>query len=277
MRKSVGSFIVLNRPALLLTGAVLSLTVFGIVAWQSSAQSNTDNNTSSIGSVMASPTLTCTIGTWQPKAPMVAHVQGSAATSDGTVAYDVGGFDNDGFVVVNGVRRYDQFDAGWTSLAPLPTAVAAASAVYAPNTNKIYVFGGTDSSFGTTNITQIYDITGNTWSLGANMPRPRKNMAAGYYNGKMYLTGGDNGSQVETDMLDYDPQTGVFNTTRQPIPTGADGPGFGVTTDGHLILAGGQDANNAATKKTLITISSRIRGRRKAICRPPLIFRAVLL
>src|SRR5258705_11310523 len=38
MRKSVGSFIVLNRRAFFLLGILLSIAVFGVISWRASAQ-----------------------------------------------------------------------------------------------------------------------------------------------------------------------------------------------------------------------------------------------
>ena len=68
---------------------------------------------------------------------------------------------------------------------------AEASGVYAPNVNKLFVFGGDDPTSGTVvNTTRIYDIATNTWSTGAPMPDVRAFMASGYFNGKIYLVGG---------------------------------------------------------------------------------------
>src|SRR5947208_1168521 len=45
MRKSLASFVALNRRAFLLLGILLSVTVFGIVTWRINAQSRSDNTT----------------------------------------------------------------------------------------------------------------------------------------------------------------------------------------------------------------------------------------
>ena len=43
MKKSIGSFVVLNRRAVLLLGVVLSLTVFGVATWRTGAHNRTGN------------------------------------------------------------------------------------------------------------------------------------------------------------------------------------------------------------------------------------------
>ena len=49
-------------------------------------------------------------------------------------------------------------------------------------------------------VTRIYDIATNTWSMGANMPATRQQMASGYNpaNGKIYLNGGFETSTIDS-------------------------------------------------------------------------------
>jgi hypothetical protein len=66
-----------------------------------------------------------------------------------------------------------------------------ASAVYAPNVNKLFVSAGRRLLLpSVVNTTRIYDIATNKWSTGAPMPDIRAFMGAGYWNGKIYLVGG---------------------------------------------------------------------------------------
>ena len=52
------------------------------------------------------------------------------------------------------------------------------SAVYAPNVNKVFVFGGEDAVSGVNyNINRIYDVVAGTWTTGAPMPDVRSFMA----------------------------------------------------------------------------------------------------
>ena len=125
----------------------------------------------------------------------------------------------------------------------MPDAVELASAVYSPINNKIFVFGGLqEPAQVTTNFTRIYDIAGNTWSAGANMPGVRTLMASGYYNGKIYLVAGNTAGffgNAQTQVWEYDPIGNTFNTSRTPIPGATSGPGFGIIS-GHLYVAGGR-------------------------------------
>ena len=120
-------------------------------------------------------------------------------------------------------------------------ANAAASAVYSPINNKVYVFGGR-SSFDTTAVsgaTRVYDVATNSWSSGAGMPAPRYQMAAGYYNGKIYLAGGTStNNSAQTNLWEYDPIANTWNASRLSIPLAAAGSYFGII-NGHLYLAGG--------------------------------------
>ena len=98
----------------------------------------------------------------------------------------------------------------WTPLAPVPDLNnGEASGVYAPNVNKLFVFGGDNLTTGTVvNTTRIYDIATNAWSTGAPMPDVRAFMGSGYFNGKIYLVGGYSTGNVDPSfgqVWEYDP------------------------------------------------------------------------
>ena len=122
-----------------------------------------------------------------------------------------------------------------------------ASGVYAPNVNKLFVFGGEEVTSATVvNTTRIYDIATNTWSTGAPMPDVRAFMASGYFNGKIYLVGGYNTGNVDPSfgqVWEYDPVTNTFNTSRASMPATLGGAGFGII-NGHIYVAGGRNINN---------------------------------
>src|SRR6516165_8690381 len=93
-----------------------------------------------------SPTPTCTPGgtpgPWTPATPVAIDHYGGFMDSNGTVAYEGGGYR---FLVdnVNQFGRFDPIANTWTPLAPVPDLNnAMASGVYAPNVNKLFVFGG---------------------------------------------------------------------------------------------------------------------------------------
>ena len=189
-------------------------------------------------------------GNWTNVAPLPQSVFGGAAATDGTYAYVFGGYH---FPAAPGstldtVYRYNLATDTWTQLANMPNAALVASAVYYPTTNKIYVFGGstrTPDPLVTYDVTRIYDIATNTWTMGATMPGPRSQMASGYNpaNGKIYLNGGYAAAGIDTvsnQTWEYDPVANSF-AVKTPSPAT---PGQGGTTseviNGKLYLSGGR-------------------------------------
>jgi Kelch motif/Galactose oxidase, central domain len=201
-----------------------------------------------------SPTPTCTPGggtpgPWTQAAPVAVDHYGGFMDSDGTFAYEGGGYS---FSVGDNINEFGRFDPvanTWTPLAPVPDLNnAEASGVYAPNVNQLFVFGGEEVNFATVvNTTRIYDIATDTWSTGAPMPDVRAFMASGYFNGKIYLVGGYSTGNISPAFLqtwEYDPVANTFATkTSIPAAAGFGGAGSGVI-NGHLYVAGGRDSNN---------------------------------
>ena len=119
-----------------------------------------------------SPTPTCppggSPGPWTQAAPVAIDHYGGFMDSDGTVAYEGGGYSFSASGTINEFGKFDPVANTWTPLAPVPDPNnALASGVYAPNVNKLFVFGGNDPTTGTVvNTTRIYDIATNTWIPG---------------------------------------------------------------------------------------------------------------
>ena len=145
--------------------------------------------------------------------------------------------------------RYNIATDTWTTLstsAPMPQAALMASAVYYPPTNKIYVFGGstrTPDPVVVYDVTRIYDIATNTWTMGPTMPATRQQMASGYNtaNGKIYLNGGFETStidSVQATTWEFDPVANTF-TVKAPSPAMQAGPASEVI-NGKLYVAGGR-------------------------------------
>src|SRR5687767_11652942 len=116
----------------------------------------------------------------------------------------------------------------------MPNAALVASAVYYPTTNKIYDFGVSSRTRDAPvvyDLTRIYDIATNTWTMGATMPSTRSQMASGYHaaNGKIYLNGGYAAPSIDSvsnQTWEYDP---VLNTITEKAPSPMT-PGQGGTT-----------------------------------------------
>ena len=194
-------------------------------------------------------------GPWTQAAPVGEEHYGGFMDSDGTFAYEGGGYS---FYYSDNIDDFGKFDPvanTWTPLAPVPDLNnCMASGVYAPNVNKLFVFGGERISSATVvNTTRIYDIATDTWSTGAPMPDVRAFMASGYYNGKIYLVGGYSTGSIAPAFLqtwEYDPVANTFATkTSIPASAGFGGAGSGVV-NGHLYVAGGRDANDTVIATT---------------------------
>ena len=187
-------------------------------------------------------------GPWTQAAPVAIDHYGGFMDSDGTFAYEGGGYSFSAGGTINEFGKFNPATNTWTPLAPVPDLTnAEASGVYAPNVNKLFVFGGDDPTTGTVvNTTRIYDIATNTWSTGMPMPDVRAFMGSGYFNGKIYLVGGYTTGNVDPSfgqVWEYDPVANTFNTSRMSMPATLGGPGFGII-NGHIYIAGGRNLAN---------------------------------
>jgi hypothetical protein len=204
-----------------------------------------------------SPIGVCAPAPWQFAADMPVDLYGAAGASDGTFFYAAGGYSFSQAVTLAVFNRYDPVTNSWTPLPDMPQAATMALAVYYAPTNKIYVFGGEDVDAGTNyNITRIYDIAGNSWTTGANMPDVHSFMAGGYVpdTGMIYILSGYNTGTVDSaqpNTWQYDPATNTWTdlTGSAPYPHPAGGFAYGVI-NGKLYTAGGRDATNTVINDT---------------------------
>ena len=208
---------------------------------------------------------------WSVVASMPQDIYGAATASNGVFSYAVGGYSTSSGTTLDTFYRYNPVNERWENRPAMPDAVAAASAVYVPTSDRLYVFGGFDPNTGTfSSATRYFDLTMGTWSAAANMPAPRAFMASGYNvaNGKIYLVGGqdaDDPASAKATTWEYDPAANTF-TTRAPIPHAVGGTAFGVV-GGHLYLAGGRDALGDVVDLGGTTTSPRTAGRPRPPCR----------
>jgi N-acetylneuraminic acid mutarotase len=176
---------------------------------------------------------------WAVASPMPTVSFLAGVASDGTYVYAAGGSDG---TMHDQLARYNPATDNWTTLAPMPDAANGLALVYAPATNKLYAFGGTDVITHALNLTRIYDITTGTWSSGAPMPNPRSRFAGGgYYNGKIYLVGGtdpSDPSNSQNDTWEYDIAQNTW-LIKLPIPIPLSYAASAVV-DGHLYVIGGR-------------------------------------
>ena len=196
------------------------------------------------------PTATpaCSPGLWTQAVPVTTDHYGGFIDSDGIYAYEGGGYS---FTTGDNVFQFGRFDPvanTWTLRAPVPDQNnATASGVYAPNVNKLFVFGGIRLNTAiVVNTTRIYDIASNTWSTAAPMPDVRSLMGSGYYNGKIYLVGGFSTGNIDPSfgqVWEYDPVLNAWDTSRMSMPITLGGAGSGVI-NGHLYIVGGRNSSN---------------------------------
>ena len=162
----------------------------------------------------------CSLQPWNIVADYPIFVESQAMCTDGTFAYGAGGRDAANFLATDAFYQYDPVANSWTPLAPLAQAIRDARAVYAANTNSIYVFGGIDDTTGlVVNIVQKYDLGTATWSTVTPMPAERFFPATVYYDptGLIYVAGGIDGSFLETDTTwIYDPVADTWDTSTAP-------------------------------------------------------------
>jgi N-acetylneuraminic acid mutarotase len=187
-----------------------------------------------------SPTPTCTpapppcSSAWRERTPVPYRAAAMFAVSDGIHVY-IGGGASDDFH--DDLWQYDPGSDSWTPLAASPDAHGSSQAVYFEG--KIYSIGGFVSNSATTDLTRIYDIDTNTWSLkAARMPQPLGAMATALWNGVIYIAGGYlPGLGVVDTLYAYDIASDTWRTL-SPMPQALNYPGFGVI-DGKLYIAGG--------------------------------------
>ena len=80
---------------------------------------------------------------WTLAASVAIDHYGGFIDSDGTYAYEGGGYSFQAPGTINQFGRFDPVANTWTPLAAVPDLInAEASGVYAPNVNKLFVFGG---------------------------------------------------------------------------------------------------------------------------------------
>ncbi len=114
--------------------------------------------------------------------------------------------------------------------------------------DKIYVIGGHDSPdpFGGSALgtNEVYDPTTNTWTTKASMPTPRRWLAVGSVNNKIYATGGSNISDTSLAANEeYDLSTDSW-AAKANMPTARHVHGVGVVNSRVYAIGGDSLATN---------------------------------
>ncbi len=189
-----------------------------------------------------SPTPCSGLSPWTQAQPLGEAAGGPAVGSDGTYVYAADGYDYQAGHLVNYFGRYDPTANTWMTLTNSPDVFDGASAVYAPNTGKLYVFGGFPGNSVPLTTTRIYDPVANSWSSGAPMPDARGGLGAAYGSGKIFLLGGQGPAMsINGQTWAYDPVANSWMTmTAMPAARVAAAT---AVINGQLYAAGGLDTS----------------------------------
>jgi hypothetical protein len=121
--------------------------------------------------------------------------------------------------------------------------VANSEFAFAESNGKIFVLGGYPFTGVSSRTVQVYDIAGDSWQLGPQLPQPNNHGMAAAVNGKIYLLGGQTtndqqGATAVNTVYELDPAVGVW-VEKAPMPTARSG-GVAVVLNGKIYVAGGR-------------------------------------
>lgn len=179
--------------------------------------------------------------------------------------YAIGGRDNPGGTLLNGVEAYTPFPKpGWAAVAPMPTSRERAAAASAPDpdgstTSLVYVAGGSNGSSpdnsSPLNTLETYNPSTNKWKDLAHMHIARDGAAAVTgTDGRIYVIGGIGTSgSVEA----YDPATNSWENVT-PLNTPRDGPRAVLGPDGQIYAIGGENGAEVLATVEVYNFGSRI-------------------
>ncbi|WP_197701589.1 S8 family serine peptidase [Micromonospora echinospora] len=126
----------------------------------------------------------------------------------------------------------------WTDLPNYPTNIMDNHVGYLDG--KVYSFGGTESGFGTTSASYVYDPTTLTWTALAPMPEGRQQASSAFVDGRFYLIGGWSGGDGATVGVAaiYDPETNTWTKGARNHPSPAAAAGTAVLNE-KIYMVGG--------------------------------------
>ena len=137
-----------------------------------------------------------------------------------------------------GAEQMGYAQGTWTDLAAVP---APTEGMTAGGVGKVIITAYGASSTGDTNLTRLYDITTDSWSLGSPAPLPARSQAAygdATHAGFLYVIGGGNSGGVLSDLQRYDPVTDTWMTLAS-MPTARAGA-VAAVVDSNIFVIGGR-------------------------------------
>ena len=148
----------------------------------------------------------------------------SGLPTDGAAALASGATDASGAAVIKklGAPLFPEGGCGtpgpWSTAAPGPPARYRAGGC--TDGQFVYVYGGGNSTGGYYNDLWRWTPVTQTWTQLANMPTAKQNIQGAYWNGKIYVPGGFNGTHIAENAI-YDIATNTW-TTGAPLPAATD-------------------------------------------------------
>ena len=181
---------------------------------------------------------------WTSIAPLPVATELSAAVTDGTNIFIMGGV-NSNFTTLATLYRYNPIANAYTQLASYNIATWGHAAVYL--NGKIYKFGGTGpaTSGSSTDTLEIYNVANNTWTPGAVYPVAISLIGAWTQGGFIYGAGGVQtpGQVPSAKTYRYDPVGNTWDDAAiADLPATRFGAATALYTD--AVLAGGYVGGN---------------------------------
>ena len=176
--------------------------------------------------------------TWTPIASLPIALEFPSAVTDGTNIYILGGAEPTAGTPQTTVYRYNVAANTYTTLAPFTVGTWNQATIYL--SGKIYKFCGTGPATSSTNVLEIYDVAGNTWTTGASYPITESFVSAWGQGTFIYAAGGIDGatSVATTKTYRYDTVANVWDDASiADLPLTRWGAASALYTDG--VLAGG--------------------------------------
>jgi hypothetical protein len=138
--------------------------------------------------------------TWSAGAAMPVATTYGRAVASGGFAYYAGGI---AAATTNAVFRYSFAGNSWTTMAPMGAARTSEELMASPDGTSLFAVMGGDTTFFTgvplAQSVEIYNIAGNTWSLGNPVTAKAAAPSGGLAGGKLMVQGGtDNTVLIDT-------------------------------------------------------------------------------
>jgi DNA-binding CsgD family transcriptional regulator len=140
--------------------------------------------------------------------------------------------------------RFDTTSNAWTPLASKPTPATGIQAALLGG--RIYLPGGQNRAGEQLTVLEIYDPIGDTWETGPAMPVGLSRYALVAFEGKLYIFGGWDGTQITPTVLVFDPDLENWEM-RSSMPSALADAGAVVASNRIHLVGGMNETGPVAT------------------------------